>query len=320
MGFPGEQLVIKLWETLAEKGVGSLLTPWQIKRNGAAQAEIRRREMLLLAQTELDIKDLRDGNKTLSEIPLDVPFASLPRSASLPQPQGRIEPTLNLGLALKKASSINISDTLKREINTAQAIFIAEEVLKHDDNPLPQNDISEDWLYRWRDCASEFSSETMQKLWGKVLAGELKSPDSFSLRTLDFIRNLSPTEAISIQKIFKYDIDYRVWRTEFLEDELTFGYILELQNLGIISGVGSEHLMVFYKSKSSKTFDLTIQACNLHLKITNPNPKQELHIPIFNFTSLGRELFKLANPDPDIDYLNKFADYVRSLGFKVLIC
>lgn len=37
MNWPGENLIIKLWESLTEKGVGSLLKPWQMRREGYAQ-------------------------------------------------------------------------------------------------------------------------------------------------------------------------------------------------------------------------------------------------------------------------------------------
>lgn len=47
--WPGEQLVMKLWETLAEKGMGKLLTPWQIKREGRARNQVRKEELIMLA-------------------------------------------------------------------------------------------------------------------------------------------------------------------------------------------------------------------------------------------------------------------------------
>ena len=50
MEFPGEKLIVKLWETLAEKGIGALLTPWQTVREGRARNEVRRLELLLLVQ------------------------------------------------------------------------------------------------------------------------------------------------------------------------------------------------------------------------------------------------------------------------------
>jgi len=65
MDFPGEKLVIKLWETLAEKGIGSLLSPWQAGREGRARNEVRRHEILMLAQAEMDAADIRSGKKRL---------------------------------------------------------------------------------------------------------------------------------------------------------------------------------------------------------------------------------------------------------------
>ncbi|MEW6673943.1 MAG: hypothetical protein AB1427_19795 [Thermodesulfobacteriota bacterium] len=54
MEWPGEQLLIKMWETHSEKGIGSLLRPWQIKREGFAHIELRRAELIALAQAEKD--------------------------------------------------------------------------------------------------------------------------------------------------------------------------------------------------------------------------------------------------------------------------
>ncbi len=53
MGWPGEKLYIKMWETLAEKGMGKLLTPRQIRleEQAATDAEIDR--TLRLAQAKV---------------------------------------------------------------------------------------------------------------------------------------------------------------------------------------------------------------------------------------------------------------------------
>ncbi len=42
MDLPGEKLLIKMWETLVERGIGGLLTPWQTIREGRAMNEVRR--------------------------------------------------------------------------------------------------------------------------------------------------------------------------------------------------------------------------------------------------------------------------------------
>ena len=56
----GEELLIKLWETLTKDGIGSLASPWQIKREGKAHAEVRRVEMLMLAQAEVEAEQSKN--------------------------------------------------------------------------------------------------------------------------------------------------------------------------------------------------------------------------------------------------------------------
>ena len=101
MDFPGEKLVIKLWETLAEKGVGSLLSPWHAKREGKVRNDLRRQELLMLAQAERDAADVRAGRKSLRD---DGALVALPAPADDTLQAGagvgyQIEPTLRLPLA-----------------------------------------------------------------------------------------------------------------------------------------------------------------------------------------------------------------------------
>ena len=49
---PGEKLLIKIWDSIVDRGIGGLLHPRQIKRLGKARAEVRRDDLLMMAQTE----------------------------------------------------------------------------------------------------------------------------------------------------------------------------------------------------------------------------------------------------------------------------
>ena len=66
MEFPGEKLLIRLWETIAEKGIGGWLRPWQNRREGQSRIDVHREALLVFAQTERDIKDIQSGRKILS--------------------------------------------------------------------------------------------------------------------------------------------------------------------------------------------------------------------------------------------------------------
>ena len=86
MDVPGEKLLIRLWKTVTEKGIGSLLRPWQTRREGKARIAVQRDELLWLAQTERDVENIRSGRKTLTadgqllELPDQAsPIDSLPR-------------------------------------------------------------------------------------------------------------------------------------------------------------------------------------------------------------------------------------------------
>jgi hypothetical protein len=68
MEAPGEKLIIRLWETLVEKGIGGLLRPWQLRREERARLDVRREELITLAQGERDAEDIRAGRKELAQV------------------------------------------------------------------------------------------------------------------------------------------------------------------------------------------------------------------------------------------------------------
>lgn len=52
-----------------------------------------------------------------------------------------------------------------------------------------------DWVSRFFRIAEDVTTEQMQMLWSKVLAGEVQRLGSFSLRTLELLKNISQKEA-----------------------------------------------------------------------------------------------------------------------------
>lgn len=59
MELPGEKLIIRIWETLSEKGIDAIFKPSQVRRKGVANIEIRQAEMLVLAQAEREVKEIQ---------------------------------------------------------------------------------------------------------------------------------------------------------------------------------------------------------------------------------------------------------------------
>jgi len=80
---------------------------------------------------------------------------------------------------------------LKNFVKTASfASEYLENIEVVSDNP-----VDFDWIMRFFDAIGSISNEELQKLWSKVLCGEIINPGNISLRTLDAIRNVSQKEA-----------------------------------------------------------------------------------------------------------------------------
>ena len=58
----GEKLLIRLWDTV-ENAIGRVLSPWQTRRKGRARADLRREELLTLAQAEQDANGFQADRK-----------------------------------------------------------------------------------------------------------------------------------------------------------------------------------------------------------------------------------------------------------------
>lgn len=91
---------------------------------------------------------------------------------------------------------------LKNFINSAK--FAAEELQMDEDQPTTSENIDFDWIMRFFEAVGNVSNEELQKLWGKVFAGETRQPGTCSLRTLDIIHNMSQKEAEIYSKLCKF--------------------------------------------------------------------------------------------------------------------
>jgi hypothetical protein len=318
MDLPGEKLVIKLWETLAEKGIGSLLSPWQAGREGRARNDVRRQEILMLAQAETDAADIRAGRKQLRQDGTLLLTNSQPPNS--PEVEGRIEPTLSLANAVDYGNRAAAAAAARSEINSARAILFAEEQLASDAQAPPTRDLDEDWLFLWREHAGKVSAEDLQRLWGSVLAGEVKAPGRYSIRTLEFLKTLSKAEAETISKLAGYVIDGRIARGQdaYLESKgLHFSTLLVMQELGIVSGVEALGLTTTYKSIVEGKFVRALVSHGKALIVEHEDPSKTLEFEIYMLTEVGRQVLGLGSFEPDAEYLRLVGKEFVKKGFSV---
>lgn len=318
MPYPGETLVIKMWESLVDKGIGGLLRPRQIRKEGSAAVDVRVEEKLRLAQAEQHAQAILRGEATLEGNTV----VMLPSRSSI-EVLPPSNPTITSDTSItEKIISASTADAIRKEVNIAKAILEAEAELENDSSLPPEQPINDDWLYRWRDYASEVSSEELQSMWGKVLAGETKAPGSFSLRTMDFLRNVSQKEAQDIAKLAPYVIGNMIYRDQKHFDQvgLPFGLFISMQELGILSGVEALGIRQNFNSSYLGKYVRTFVAKSRILIIEHDDAAKTASIPIFLITPKGEEILRLCK-DSSIDelYLRKLGTHLIRDGFKVIL-
>ena len=87
----------------------------------------------------------------------------------------------------------------KRLLNARSVVEDAADELG--DKEVSDHEPDPDWTARFFNEIQDVSSEDMQSLWAKVLAGEVERPGSTSIRTLSILRNLDQASASLFGKL-----------------------------------------------------------------------------------------------------------------------
>jgi len=72
-----------------------------------------------------------------------------------------------------------------------------------------------EFISRFRSYAREVTTERMQQVWGRILAGEVARPGSYSLRTLEVLRKLDREAAGTFERAASFIIEMRWLPVDF---------------------------------------------------------------------------------------------------------
>lgn len=183
--------------------------------------------------------------------------------------------------------------------------------------------VGNDWTKRFFNYVEDISDEEMQLLWGRILAGEIKSPESYSLRTLELLKNLSKKEAETFMKFASLAVScdnasfiLNFKNEKLLEEKykLTFNDRLLLEELGFLTANDLQFTISETKELGAKTYFFIGKTIVLFEKPKN-QPKQNLQILVF--TKIGQELLKLVSSLVDLDYIQLLASKLRKEDYSL---
>ena len=292
----------KLIEVISS-GVGALSKPYLIKKTADAKAYEIRAIAQAVRENQIDLKEIGYEEEKVQLKSLDV--ESLKHELTIEE---RAKNRIDFKEQKKQKNIENI--TQYAAINLENEKTVSEEP------------VDEDWTSRFFNYAEDISNEEMQELWGRILAGEIKQPNSFSLRTLEFVRNLSKHEAQTFTKAANYVISS--WNSPFIfkgtgDDALgklglSFEERLLLTEIGILQAESNISRRLL---KSDEDATMVFESGRYIVKTTKKANTAEHHIPILRFSKVGVELLSLLTTNPSEDYIKEFCNSIESENINV---
>ena len=176
-----------------------------------------------------------------------------------------------------------------------------------------------DWYMHFFDCAGSVSNEDMQRLWAKMLAGELKSPGHFSRKTLRTLLDMDPRIASCFERaaeIVVTDTDRAtdvpfIFETNQLKSDINSKYNIFETDLRSLIDYG----LVLPKMAAKICLRSTRKGGDLEAILTNSRESiallfsqkdegawQIIPYEKYELTLAGQELLRIIG-NPDDDYL-----------------
>ena len=214
---------------------------------------------------------------------------------------------------VRRAAQSFLAKELRSQTNKEAVARNAIEHLSHQPETSGQKPQTpeEDWLNVFERYAENASSEKLRDLWGRVLAKEIRSPKSFSLRTMRFVSELDVDIAQTFQKYAKSVIDGSfMLKQPNLEGEL-FNDLLRLEDAGLITGVQGNIAKIF-KSQSQQAAVL-LKYFNKGIFVRF-DEQVSLNLPQILLTNVGREVLKIIDTVDDEGEARRFAEAFPKQG------
>jgi len=166
--------------------------------------------------------------------------------------------------------------------------------------------VSEDWTSRFFEECQDISDEQMQKIWARMMAGEVARPGSFSPRTLSVVRDLTKSDASLFTKLCQFvwfipgaafvPVVHDIEMPQFATQGLNFINLVHLTSIGLIEFNNNMPGLAIRTLLTEMTASYCGQAHQL--KSVDGAPRR-FGIGTTIFTATGQELFRIAGSEGD---------------------
>ena len=231
---------------------------------------------------------------------------------------------------------------VREQVNLDGVAQIAAEEIHHkpissgvEQETQPQaQEISDDWLNLFEKEASQKSSEEMQLIFGRILAGEIQRPSSFSIKTLRLVGQLDSRVAARFRtlcsltitlKAGDHIIDTRVpslggntGQNALQKYGLGFGQLNALEEFGLIISDFNSYMNYRMSVAMDKSVPLPFIYQNrpwglVSSKDEVSDPQQELRVHGVALSQSGKELMNIVEQQANDEYTEALKNYFKQL-------
>ena len=199
----------------------------------------------------------------------------------------------------------------KRQRNIESVVRQAAEELEN--KSVPDEEPDHDWTARFFNEVQDVSSDEMQRLWARILAGEVERPGTASFRTLGILKNLTHQDSLLFSNLCSFTWRIQIPQPLILDESaeiykthrITYGLLTHLETLGLIKQVEGGSLAISNLPKS-----ILAHYGNRTLEISFPRESgNTLSVGKVMFTSAGVELATVVEQIP----IEGLYEYVRDV-------
>ncbi len=211
----------------------------------------------------------------------------------------------------KRASVRLTHQEITKQQNIEAVVDNAYEELENVEN-VSSKSVNPDWMFRFFNSVENISDKDMQTIWGHILAGEIKQPDTYSFRTLEKLKNMTQKEAKDFQMVSSLALQTGGRKFILGEDSILnkhgvyFSHILELEECGLMM-TQSLSLEI---AASAKEPDIIYNSGLLGSIFGKEDQKQTFRMSVYVFTESGSQLIEAIHPEINSQY---FIDCMKSI-------
>lgn len=177
---------------------------------------------------------------------------------------------------------------------------------KKEEDTTKQNQYDFDWFINFYEFCGNVSNDQMQKLWSKILAGEINKPNTYPLRLIDDLRKMSSYDLKLIEKVSEYII-YRKSEPSYIPN--LFYYLstslisqkdlLKLRELNIVFDSSDYNTRESIQNSPECSWAITNENILIGYSIKHLKSKifsfKDIFIPVYRLTEIGEKIFELIH-------------------------